>query len=318
MSPDGRSADGNWYVLLYGVPAPSAPMVLAPGLSLRPLAEEVSVFDLAAAGASGLREWAILEPLARSCRCEIESALDGAHMPGYDALNRAWLATGLLMLRGYSTALGVACSAYSWTKVAGHTTRLPPLDPELLVKTGVAATISDPLRQLPPFKGSVLDYHRKLFVPVAPRPDPPTLEDVEWIGECYESFNKLAAEDTRFRLALESAVDWRYTPEPRAAVARLWTGIEALFGISSELVFRLSLLCACVLESRGRPRRERFAHVKRLYGLRSKLVHGEVLAGAKVEQSLCGSFDLLRDLLVTAIERGHVLTQEDFDSALFD
>jgi hypothetical protein len=46
----------------------------------------LSVFDLAAAGAVGFREWAMLEPLAAACTSGIESAADAATLPGYDAL----------------------------------------------------------------------------------------------------------------------------------------------------------------------------------------------------------------------------------------
>ena len=58
--PSKRS-DGNWYVLAAGLPSPTKPLVLAPGLSVRPLSSKLTVFDLAAAGGVGFREWATLE-----------------------------------------------------------------------------------------------------------------------------------------------------------------------------------------------------------------------------------------------------------------
>ena len=85
--PSNRS-DGNWYVLAAGLPSPTKPLVLAPGLSVRPLSSELTVFDLAAAGGVGFREWATLEPLVTECTCEIESAKDSDTSPGYDTLNR--------------------------------------------------------------------------------------------------------------------------------------------------------------------------------------------------------------------------------------
>ena len=54
-------SDGNWYVLAAGLPSPTKPLVLAPGLSIRPLSSELTVFDLAAAGGVGFREWATLK-----------------------------------------------------------------------------------------------------------------------------------------------------------------------------------------------------------------------------------------------------------------
>ena len=81
---------GNWYVLIWNLKL-EAPRVVAPGLTLRPLNAALTVWDLAAVGAAGFREWATLEPFAHNVHCEIESAKDAAVLPGYDALNRAWL-----------------------------------------------------------------------------------------------------------------------------------------------------------------------------------------------------------------------------------
>lgn len=114
---------GNWYVLLMGLPRLGKPLTLASGLTLVPLESPLTVFDLAAAGAVGFREWALLEAASRSCTCEIETARDSDVLPGYDTLNRAWLASVLLVLRGFSQHLGVACSSYSWNLIAGHQSR---------------------------------------------------------------------------------------------------------------------------------------------------------------------------------------------------
>src|SRR5215813_12456625 len=85
------SHQGNWYVLVMGVPRPEKPLTLAPGLTLVPLDSPLSVFDLAAAGAVGFREWAMLESVSRLCTCEIETAKDVA--PGYDTLPSRWVMT---------------------------------------------------------------------------------------------------------------------------------------------------------------------------------------------------------------------------------
>ena len=84
---------GNWYVLVMGLPRPEAPLTLAPGLTLVPLESPLSVFDLAAAGAVGFREWAMLESASRLCTCEIETAKDSDVAPGYDTLPSRWVMT---------------------------------------------------------------------------------------------------------------------------------------------------------------------------------------------------------------------------------
>jgi hypothetical protein len=308
---------GNWYVLVTGLPRPEQPLTLAPGLTLVPLDSPLSVFDLAAAGAVGFREWAMLEPVSRLCTCEIETAKDSDVVPGYDTLNRAWLASALLVLRGFSRHLGIACSSYSWSLIAGHQKRSAQAIQKQVADEGVDAAIYRPKRDLPAFKGNLLDFHARFLVDRDARIDPVTSDDAAWIATHFGTFNRLASKSEPFRLALEAAIDWRYAKEPRLAVGRIWSGIEAVFGVTSELVHRISILCASLLEERGDPRKARFQAVKRLYGLRSKAVHGEPLPQEQLVSAMNDSHRLLRELLLLTIERGHVLGADDFDDAIF-
>jgi hypothetical protein len=143
-------------------------------------------------------------------------------------------------------------------------------------------------------------------------------EDAAWIHRHFDIFNQLAAGSQAFRFALEAAIDWRFAKDARSAVARLWSGIEAIFGITSELVYRISLLSASLLAGRGEMRRTKFEEIKKLYGLRSKAVHGEQLTDEKLAAALDDSFQLLADLLILSINKGHVLNQDDFDEAVFE
>lgn len=309
---------GNWYVLVAGLPRVPKPLLLAQGLSLRPLSQPLTVFDLAATGAAGFREWAVLEPILPACTCEIESAREFDIPPGYDTLNRAWLLSSLLVLRGFTKQLGLACSAYSWNEIAGHQERTAHVFGQQLLEEGPEAAVHKSKRELPKFIGQLLDYRLKIIVNDQSRADAINEDDCSWISTRFDTANRLAAENTAFRFALEAAVDWRYAKDSRSAVSRLWSGIEAIFGISSELVYRISILSASLLTSRGKLRREKFAQVKKLYGLRSKVVHGANIPDQQVRLALNGSYRLLVDLLTVTIESGHALTQEDFDSALFD
>ena len=72
------SDTGNWYILTVGLPPITDSLTLASGVSLRPIGNPLSVFDLAGAGAVGFKEWAVLEPVAHACTCEIESAHDAS------------------------------------------------------------------------------------------------------------------------------------------------------------------------------------------------------------------------------------------------
>jgi hypothetical protein len=309
--------DGNWNVLVAALPRPTAPLTLAPGVSIRPLDRSLSIFDLAAAGAVGFRRWAVLEPLAPACTCEIESAKDAAMTPGYDTLNRAWLASALLVLRGFTQHVCVACSSYSWNLVAGHQERTSHVFRQQLEEDGAEAAVYRSKRDLPKFEGDLLDFRLTLLTNTSARTGEVTAEDATWINGHFDVFNALAAESEPFRFALEAAIDWRFATDRRSAVSRLWSGIEAMLCVTSELVYRLSLLSACLLTDRGSARRVRFEEVKKLYGLRSKVVHGEQLPDGKIASALDDSYRLLADLLLLAIDKGHVLGQADFDQAVF-
>jgi hypothetical protein len=299
------------------MPSVPEPLTLAPGVTIRPIGEPLSVFDLAAAGGVGFKEWAILEPIAHACSCEIESALDSAITPGYDTLNRAWLASTLLVLRGFTSHLCIACSRYSWRIIAGHQKRHSPVFSEQMAEEGVESAIFEPKEGLPTFQGQLLDFHLKILSDGGTRAAFVSEEDSQWVNNNYDMFNRLASESEPFRFALEAATDWRYSTNIRSAVARLWAGIEAIFGISSELVYRISLLAASLTRPRGEERKRRFDEVKKLYGMRSKIVHGDKLSQEKLQHALRESFQLLRELLLISIKRGHMLGPEDFNSAVF-
>jgi len=67
-------------------------------------------------------------------------------------------------------------------------------------------------------------------------------------------------------------------PAPQLAI--IWSGIEALFGIDTELSFRVSLYSARFLEPEDRSKQvEVFSTVRELYKVRSRAVHGARIKG---------------------------------------
>jgi hypothetical protein len=313
MKEEGQErAPDSWYVLVCGLPLATDKLDLGSSLEIRRLLRPLSVFDLAGAGAVGFREWAVLEPLAASASAEIISRTDAAAGPGYDALNKCWLVSALLLLRGYAHHLCPAVSAYSWNFIAGHQRETSDTFRQQLLEEGADKAVYNPRGSLPPFQGGLLDYHLRLYTPRNIRTSALTTEDAQWISEHLGKFNSMAAQDERFRFALESAVDWRYAKDPRAGIARLWAGIESLFGISSELIHRVSLFAAAVLMPRGQGRVSEFKRVKKLYGMRSKGVHGEPLKEEELLDALQQSYELLRSLLLDCISRGSVRGEDDY------
>lgn len=285
-------------------------------MTARRLAASLSVFDLSAVGAVGFREWAVLEPLTSAATCEIESPTHAAGAPGYDALNKAWLASALLVIRGFARHICPAYSAYPWNLIAGHQNASSRSFGRQAAEEGIERAVFHPNASLPRFVGGLLDYHLALLLPEETRSTPFNSSDADWCRRNFERFNQLASTSERFRLALEAAVDWRYTRDPRAAVARVWVGIESLLGISTELVHRVSLFGATVIAPRGAERVAAFRRIKSLYSVRSKAVPGEPIAEDKLLVGLHGSFEVLRALLLDSVERGAVRNEDDFCSEL--
>ncbi len=289
---------GNWYILVYNLDTQRSPCQLGKGITIRHLTRPLSVFDLAAAGASGFREWAVLEPFLPGCRCEIETMSDAATLPGYDTLNRAWLASALLKLKGYYSHLPLACSCYSWSVVAEQSEKRQAEK-----------------HDLPCFKGQLLECYTK-YLSIPNTKIVISEQDADWINSNFERFNVLASKSDSFRFALSAAVEWQYSTEPRAAVARLWSGIEALFGIESELIYRISLVISCLLEPRGTTRRERFAKIRKLYGVRSKAVHGAKLSEQEITEAMIETSEILNKLLLINLEKGRTFSADDLEEAV--
>lgn len=313
MNPEvGTQPVDTWHVLVCGLELAGDSFDLGSSLMLCRIKSSLSIFDLASAGAAGFREWATLEPLAPTATAEIVSPSGGAALPGYDALNKCWLVSALLVIRGFARHICPAVSAYSWNLIAGQQEVRSAGFRRQLEKEGVEKAVYEPWGRLPPFHGQLLDYHLRLFLPKETLTTPFDVNEAAWVASHFELFNRLAANDERFRFALEAAIDWRYARDPRAAVARIWAGVESLLGINSELVYRVSLCAAAVVAPRGPERVATFKKVKGLYGIRSKAVHGEPITEEKLLTGLHESFELLRALLLDAVERNAVRTEEDF------
>src|SRR5215472_14230950 len=134
-----------------------------------------------------------------------------------------WLSVVLLdtSARGFS---------YSWNLIAGHEKATAPSFRRQLVEEGLEKAIYEPRGSLPRFQGGLLDYNLRLLLPRETRSTPFDSSEATWVVTHFEQFNELASREERFRFALEAAIDWRFTKDARAAVARIWAGLESLLG----------------------------------------------------------------------------------------
>ncbi len=128
-------------------------------------------------------------------------------------------------------------------------------------------------------------------------------EEASWIENNFHTARTLL-DKTEFQNAVHCLATYRWHVHPRARLALLWSGIEGLCNIESELVFRLSLYAARFLEPDNKDKmKTAFSNVKRLYKQRSAAVHGSRIkgeAGKAVEDSV----QLLKTLLKRCIVVG--------------
>jgi hypothetical protein len=123
-----------------------------------------------------------------------------------------------------------------------------------------------------------------------------TDEDETWLANHFETARQLL-NTPAFQTAVHSLASFHWHSHPRAQLALIWSGIESIFGVESELVFRVSLYAARFLAPDVQSERsEIFGKVKKLYKQRSAAVHGSDMKG-DWNNAVRESSDLLRCLV---------------------
>ncbi len=148
------------------------------------------------------------------------------------------------------------------------------------------------------------------------KPKNVTLENLKWIDDHLTNFMELT-NYPNFYLAADSLCTHHQIGNERMVVAILWSGIEALFGINSELRFRVAAYVATILEPRGDTRLELYRRLKKLYDIRSKAVHGGKVSLKQLHEHIVEVRKLLSRLLCKFIEEKKIPTEEELDSLLF-
>lgn len=142
-----------------------------------------------------------------------------------------------------------------------------------------------------------------------------TLESLDWVQANLEKWINLL-EQPAFRLAIDSLTTHHQHANLRMAAAALWAGFEALFGINSELRFRLALLAASYLEERGPGRLAIYRRIKKLYDYRSKAVHGGVISERLLTNHIIEVRELLSRLVCRMTEIGTMPTTDEYEELL--
>ncbi|MBZ2206538.1 HEPN domain-containing protein [Massilia soli] len=156
-------------------------------------------------------------------------------------------------------------------------------------------------------------------IPTATKLDadsPVQTADLDWVGANVPTFARLL-EIPCFRLAVESLSTHQHQTSERMMAATLWAGIESLFGIQSELGFRLSTYIAVVIEPSGPRRRQAYQKIKKLYGTRSKAVHGAKLSSEQLRTHVLEVRTILSRILCKFIEEGQVFSEDRIEREIF-
>lgn len=133
---------------------------------------------------------------------------------------------------------------------------------------------------------------------------------VLWLNTHFQKARNLLGVD-RFSDAVSARSSYRWHPNPRAQLAVLWSGIEGLFDIQGETVFKLSLFVAKFLEPGDKDQAKRIlSSVKKLYKSRSSAVHGSKIKGDR-SQLVSDSSELLERLIRRCIEVGSIPNIEE-------
>ncbi|MCG6389360.1 HEPN domain-containing protein [Vibrio fluvialis] len=137
-----------------------------------------------------------------------------------------------------------------------------------------------------------------------------TPEDVHWLNTHFQNARTLLDVD-RFSDAVSARSSYRWHPNPRAQLAVLWSGIEGLFDIQGETVFKLSLFVAKFLEPDDKYQAKHIlSSVKKLYKSRSSAVHGSKIKGDR-SQLVSESSESLERLIRRCIEVGSIPNVEE-------
>jgi hypothetical protein len=254
------------YLLLSGITVQRS-VRLAPGIELMPLSEWSSPRPLL--GGLDL----IDTHFAMLALPWIDSQLKVSGAGSADVATRAWNALWDAMLLSALFDVPVNCSLQSTAAIENFTD-----------------------------KSRINVVHYRVYEPPAGRGLAIPEEDCSWLEGNFEAAQALLT-GHGFQNAVHCLATYRWHSLPRAQLALIWAGIEGLFGVDSEIVFRVSLYSAKFLAADD-PEQQRviFNDIKRLYGVRSKAVHGGKLKGDPLS-SVAESASLLSRLIRTCIER---------------
>ena len=137
--------------------------------------------------------------------------------------------------------------------------------------------------------------------------------DEEWIFKNYDAAYALLEKEC-YQTAVHAMASYRWHSVPRVQLAVIWSGIESLFNVNTEVSFRISLYIANFLSDNEAEAKQIFKQVRKMYSLRSSAVHGNKTKD-NLESAVVESADLLNRILRRCAETGSL---PDVDNLVFN
>ncbi len=257
---------------------------MADALRLQPVEPRLGAHEIARA----LTDPRKAATLGRYCEyIDYELAVAPTVAVGKDAILFAWSFISLLRVRSLVEILVPAALPCSWSvavlnRLAAHSCEVDLLED------------SPNIRQLE-------------------EAEPVKDDDLAWIVNRLTTFNSLKATSPPYALAVDSLCEHNHQSSFRMAAAMLWSGIEALFDIKSEISYRLAIYIATLLEKPGNARYELFKRVKKEYNTRSRIMHGDSTDPETLRLHVVTTRKLLSRLICRVTENQGVPKPEEID-----
>lgn len=140
-----------------------------------------------------------------------------------------------------------------------------------------------------------------------------THDQLAWAKRHQETFHRLI-ENPVFSAAMRCYGNAHYLFEADMRIMLLWSGIEGLLSVDSELNRRLALYAALILKGTPEQKLAHFDEVKKAYSVRSKAVHGGGAKAEILEEGYRAASRILVGLLARCVEIGRVPSAAELDA----
>lgn len=138
-------------------------------------------------------------------------------------------------------------------------------------------------------------------------------ERLDWARRHKNAFDALIRAPV-FSAAMRCYGNAHHLYDADMRIMLLWSGIEGLLSVDSELTRRIALYAALILGGTHQEKMRLFADLKRAYGVRSKAVHGGTADRQILQDGYQQASHILVRLLARCVEIGRVPTPAELDA----